>query len=133
MRTKNTRQGYVRFRETSLAAFICVLAILLTSTVNAQVYKLSNYDMKILGSSNVHDWTMKGKNVTCCVVLVNGRRINKTRKNNVLRNPQLSRQVLQGFHRRPAADQHQTHLVGLPTGNGSTLSIACTIAQERRD
>ena len=44
-----------------LLAFIVVSAAWAMASVSAQTFVVKSYDMKISGTSNMHDWTMKAK------------------------------------------------------------------------
>ena len=46
-----------------LLAFIVVSATWAMATVSAQTFVVKSYDMKISGTSNMHDWKMKAKDV----------------------------------------------------------------------
>lgn len=49
----------------ALFAFIVITATwAMANTVAAQTYVVKSYDMKISGTSNMHDWSMKAKDVT---------------------------------------------------------------------
>lgn len=47
-----------------LLAFIVVSATWAMATVSAQTFVVKSYDMKISGTSNMHDWKMKAKDAS---------------------------------------------------------------------
>ncbi len=57
-----------RFTQTTkwLASSLTLFVVMAVSVnAAAQTYNLQSYQMKISGSSNVHDWTMKAQNAKC--------------------------------------------------------------------
>lgn len=48
-----------------LSVVMAVASLTVSQQILAQSYTVRSYDMKISGTSNVHDWTMKANNATC--------------------------------------------------------------------
>jgi hypothetical protein len=61
---------YATITLIGIAILLCAFAVLPMSRVNHRASAPGNADVKVLGTSNVHAWSMEDKDVTCSVEFV---------------------------------------------------------------
>ena len=55
-----------------VAFFLCAFAVMPMGTVTRPAAGVGNADVKVLGTSNLHNWSMEDKDVTCSVQFIYG-------------------------------------------------------------
>jgi hypothetical protein len=56
---------YGRYTLIGAGIFLSALAVMSAKTINGNAPGSANADIKVLGTSNLHSWTMEDKDVTC--------------------------------------------------------------------
>jgi len=63
---------FVRCALLGVAIFLCAFAVMPIGTVTRPAARVGNADVKVLGTSNLHNWSMEDKDVTCSVQFMYG-------------------------------------------------------------
>lgn len=61
---------YVQYAFAGTAIFLCAFAALPARTATHKAAGVGNADVKVLGTSNLHDWSMEDKDVACSVQFI---------------------------------------------------------------
>lgn len=56
---------YIRYALIGAAIFLCTFSVMPMKTAANRPAGAADADVKVLGTSNLHDWTMEDKDVTC--------------------------------------------------------------------
>jgi hypothetical protein len=63
---------YAQYALIGVSMFLCAFAVMSMRTVSNSAAGVGNADVKVLGTSNLHNWSMEDKDVTCSVKFMYG-------------------------------------------------------------